>query len=125
VTALVVGGGSLVPGSGAATTAGPFAVGVDKWLHAAGYAALTAATWYGLVDAGDGHGRRRRTGVTVAVALAVAVTLGVVVELAQTAVPGRAFDPLDLAANAVGATVAAVLCATLARRVRFRPWGEG
>ncbi len=111
-------GGSLVPGGGAVPAGDPLAVGADKWLHAAGYAVLTATVAYALVGA---DGDRHRTVTVALVALAVAVALGAVVELAQTAVPGRGFDRADLLANAVGAATAAVLWTAVTRRVRFRP----
>ncbi len=109
--------GSLFPGGESVPVSGPLAVGADKWLHAAGYAALAAAVAYTLADAGDGHHDRQLAG---AVALVVAVALGVAVELAQTTAPGRVFDFTDILANVAGAALAAAAWVVCARWVRFR-----
>lgn len=89
------------PPTSAAPTAGPLGVvGVDKWLHAAGYGLV------GFLAARALGGRTRRT---VALAVLTVTAFGAGVELAQAFVPSRTFDLLDAAANAVGA-VAGVLC---------------
>lgn len=87
------------------STGGPtvlFGVGVDKWLHAAGYAGLAAAVGYTQLDE-SGLNRRTLFGVFL---LVVAYGLGI--ELVQAPLPARAFDLADAAANAVGAVLGTV-----------------
>jgi VanZ family protein len=104
---------ALLPGGpGGPPTAGPLGlVGVDKWLHAVGYAAFAAV----LVPA-LGPGRPARRAVPLAVVAATA--LGVGLELAQLPVPGRHTSAGDAAANAVGAALGAVVAAVVARARR-------
>lgn len=75
-------------------------VGLDKWCHVLGYAAVAAT----LAHALEGPDRRPRT--VLLGAFAGAALLGVAVEAAQLAVPGRHPSPGDAAANALGAAVA-------------------
>jgi hypothetical protein len=100
--------GSLVPApsTGDASLAGPFGVGADKWVHAAGYAVvagLAAATR-------DRHGVTAsprpvlRFAAVIAVVAAVAA-FGAGVEVAQSFVPGRTTSGADAVANTVGAAV--------------------
>jgi VanZ family protein len=94
VLAVVVLVASLVPG-GERTLASPFGVfGADKWLHAAGYAAIAGAATYA-----DGR---------VTVGALGAFAYGVLVELLQAGVPSRTASALDAVANGVGATIGAV-----------------
>ena len=83
---------SLVPGGGGGgAVAG---IGVDKLLHAGGYAVLAAAALAAC----------RRVDARSALAVFLLVTaLGGAVELLQAPVPGRSASVLDLAADAVGA----------------------
>ncbi|MBZ9558433.1 MULTISPECIES: VanZ family protein [unclassified Modicisalibacter] len=75
----------------------------DKFNHLAAYAALSGAL--GLA------------GWRLAVAAGVAVVYGVVIELAQLGVPGRAGgDPLDILANTLGALLAGGLLLAWRRR---------
>jgi VanZ family protein len=83
------------PASLALPASGAFEPGVDKLLHASGYAVLAgfAAAWRG-----------KRGVVLVGVVLAVAA-LGLGVEVLQTAVPGRTGTVGDAVANLAGAVV--------------------
>lgn len=96
--------GSLIPfpapDAGGVVLAGPFGVGADKWVHAAGYAVvagLAAAT----------RGPRRGLLALVAV-IAVVAAVGVGVEVVQSVVPGRTTSTADAVANTVGAAVGVV-----------------
>ncbi|MFC7167491.1 VanZ family protein [Halospeciosus flavus] len=71
-------------------------VGLDKWLHAVGYAGLSF-----LVAAA--FGRRGWRSLTAVVALVV--VFGGAIELVQGALPWRSASVLDLLADAVGALV--------------------
>lgn len=82
----------------------------DKIAHVGMYAALAGSLY--LVTAGLGWPRRRRA----VLAFGAAIAIGLVVETLQTWVPRRAFDPLDLAANVVGA-VAITLWPRIAKRL--------
>lgn len=84
---------------GGSTLAGPFGVGADKYVHAAGYCLLAVLV--------AGAIRRRRRTLVVTFALVVAYGAGV--ELLQNPVPGRSTDPADALANAVGAGAGVVL----------------
>lgn len=108
---------SVTRPAGVGGALGPFGVlGIDKYLHALAYAALAGTLAYALADAPVER-------VAVVVFLA-AVGFGLGVELVQSALPYRTFSLRDAAANAVGATLAAVLWRTFSRRVRFRPVGR-
>jgi VanZ family protein len=92
---------------------GPLGIfGLDKWLHALGYAALggsLAVALKGDVDRG-------------VVAAAVAATLyGVGIEFAQAPLAERYFSFGDMAANALGAVLGSLVVA-LALRVLARRW---
>ncbi|WP_327053154.1 VanZ family protein [Halomicrococcus gelatinilyticus] len=100
LVAVAIGVASVVSAPGGVGAAGPLGAGVDKWFHAAGYAALALA----LAAALDGRRPRR----TTALAAILAVTYGAAIELVQGPLATRTCDPLDLAANAVGAVVAAL-----------------
>lgn len=105
-SAIAVASVVTTPGTGVGAVGPLGVVGADKWFHAVGYAALTLA----LAGALDGRrppdGRRPRR--TAAVATAGAVAYGAAIELVQGPLPTRACDPLDLAANALGAALAAL-----------------
>jgi len=93
--------GSVVdaPGSGLSSL-GPFGVvGLDKWLHALGYAALAAALATALAT-----GRSALAAAALAAVLAVAYGVGI--EFVQASIPERSFSVGDMAADAVGAVVA-------------------
>ncbi|WP_240137617.1 VanZ family protein [Salinigranum salinum] len=110
--------GSLVPAP--ATTAdvavaGPFGVGADKWLHAAGYAVVA-----GLAAASRDWRRRALALVVVVVAVA---TFGAGIEVAQSVVPGRTASSADAVANTVGAVVGVAGWALVAHRRRRRRRG--
>lgn len=74
-------------------------LGLDKWVHAAGYAVLTALLAWG---------RDVREAGPVAVVAVVVIAFGVGVELLQELVPSRGAEAADVAANAGGAVAAAV-----------------
>ncbi|WP_255150839.1 VanZ family protein [Halorarius halobius] len=78
-------------------------VGFDKWLHAAGYAALAASLGYARLPAGG----RLSTRALVGVAL-VSLAFGVGVELVQGPLPYRSLSAADAAADAVGAVAGAL-----------------
>lgn len=74
---------------------------VDKLVHGALFLVLAALLARSLAGSGV-----RRPGV---VAIAAAVSYGVLLELVQGAVPGRSPQALDAVADAVGATIGAIL----------------
>jgi VanZ family protein len=88
-------------GGGPEVAVGP--VGADKFVHAAGYAVLTAA----LLVAGRPFEGRQRTGAALAVVLATAFGAGL--EVVQATLPARTFSVGDAAANALGALATALL----------------
>jgi VanZ family protein len=93
---------AVVPLSGSGS-AGLLAVpGIDKLLHALGYAVLAAA----LAAALDSP--RRRSTTVLAAAFAVAAGYGGLLELVQLAVPTRHASALDLLADAAGAVVGVI-----------------
>ena len=78
--------------------------GVDKNLHAALYAGLTA-----LVVRALAGGWRRHVSLSVAlVSIVIATAYGVTDEFHQSLVPLRKADAMDVVADAIGATAAAV-----------------
>jgi len=82
---------------------GPFGLfGLDKWLHALGYAALAGAVAVALAA----HDRFRTQFVRI-VALAILLTVGygVGIEFVQATIPERSFSVGDIAADIVGAGV--------------------
>jgi VanZ family protein len=92
--ALVVLYTSVTPATGGLPATGPFGVlGLDKWLHAMSY------TVFALLLAYAALARSRRT---LLVVVAVTVLYGGGMEILQSFVSYRAFDPLDALANAVG-----------------------
>ena len=83
-----------LPGGGDASPVVP--LGVDTWLHAAGYAALS-------VSMARAHAAgRRSTLLSVVLAALTATVFGVGIEILQTAVPTRGFELHDIGANAAG-----------------------
>jgi VanZ family protein len=99
---------SLVPAGVASVgdSAPPAPVGVDKVAHAAGYGLLAGVLVVALAARARARGRDRPAR-TAALAWALATALGAGVELLQTTRPTRTGDPLDAAANAVGAVLVA------------------
>jgi VanZ family protein len=93
---------SLVdPPSGGVPAMGPFGlVGLDKWLHLGAYAGLAALFGYATLA-------RDRQALAVAVLLAAAYGVGV--ELLQAPLAARTADPVDAAANALGAVLGAAV----------------
>lgn len=104
--ALVVLAASVVPAGGPPTTGPLGAVGRDLWLHAFGWAGLTAA-----FIVADGSPR------AVLRAAAAALAVGAAVELLQDPLPWRTASLTDLAADVVGVAALAVGWVLL---VRFR-----
>ena len=100
--------GSLVPvpATGDVSLAGPFGVGADKWIHAAGYAVVAglAAATRERRDVSASPRRVLRLVAVVAVVAAVAA-FGAGVEVAQSFVPGRTASGADAVANTAGAAV--------------------
>lgn len=117
VVALVAGGillASVTRPTAVRRVTGPFGVlGIDKYLHFLGYAALALVLAYALAG-------RETERVAVTVFLAV-VSFGLFVELLQLPIAYRTFSLADAVANAAGATAVAVGWRPLRRRVRFRP----
>ncbi|MFC4550162.1 MULTISPECIES: VanZ family protein [Halorussus] len=112
--------GSVLDSPGASLSpTGPLGlVGLDKWLHALGYAALGAA----LAVALRGDADR-----AILLAVVVSVGYGVGIEFVQAAIPARHFSVADMAADTVGAAVGAGATAGLLRlleRVRRRAAAE-
>jgi len=103
---------SVVPTGGAGQTVGPLGIGVDKYLHALGYAGLALVIAYAMAESGP-----RRAAL---VALAAAVLCGIAVEVVQLPLPYRRFSGRDMLANATGATLAASLWGAIAGRITFR-----
>jgi len=94
--------GSVIDASGSGLASlGPFgAFGLDKWLHGLGYAALAAALATALAT-----GRSALVAALLAAVLAVAYGIGI--EFVQATIPARSFSVGDIAADAVGAALAA------------------
>lgn len=87
------------PPSGGASGLGPLGVvGVDKYYHAAAYAALASTVAWA---------RGRSTLRALVLAVLVATGYGFGIELVQSTLPARSFDLVDALANAVGATLGA------------------
>jgi VanZ family protein len=82
------------PGAGGSATL-LLGVALDKWLHAAAYAALAATLAYAALAAGR----------TLLVVAAVVAAYGLGIEGVQATLPYRTFSVADAAANAVGALV--------------------
>jgi VanZ family protein len=77
----------------------PLGLPLDKWVHAGTYAVLAGL----LCRATDARAVR-----VVLLAALLAATYGAAVEVVQATLPARSFEVGDLAANAVGATLAGV-----------------
>jgi len=91
--------GSLVPVPGERAVLPVVPLGIDAWVHLAGYAALAATLSRAFVAGGH------RMPTAVAHAAVAAVSFGVAVELLQTAVPTRGFAWGDVEANAIGSAL--------------------
>ncbi|WP_411965370.1 VanZ family protein [Haloferax sp. YSMS24] len=100
--ALAVFVASVVPTPpGGLTPTGPFGVvGLDKWVHAVGYAVLG----FGCASALQARQARE-----MGIAVAAAGLFGATIELVQALVPYRSFSLLDMGANVLGAFVGVVL----------------
>lgn len=97
-------------GAGLSRT-GPFgALGLDKWLHAAGYAAFAVLSAYAFVP------RWRGTRRGLIATLLLAGGYGLAMEVVQGPLAYRSFDPADAVANVFGALVV-VLAVGLGSRV--------
>lgn len=113
--ALAILGASLVPGSASGAAGGAVGpVGVDKLLHAGGYAVLAFATLFAL------QARSLRTALLVVL---LVTAFGGAVELLQSPVPGRHLSALDLVADAVGAALGALGWSLFGRDVSTPPDG--
>jgi VanZ family protein len=91
----------------------------DALLHAIAYAVLAALVHGVLAPARLGALR------TAVLAAAIAGAYGATDEWHQSFVPGRSADPLDLAADLVGAAAGAALAAALAWRAARHLAGQG
>jgi VanZ family protein len=78
----------------------------DKWAHTLAYFALGVT----VMRAVAGGLSRRVTPRTALIAIAIAALYGVTDEVHQAFVPGRTPDVTDLAADIVGALLAAAIC---------------
>ncbi|MFB6117166.1 VanZ family protein [Halosegnis sp.] len=76
-------------------------IGLDAWLHAAGYATLAAT----LARARLGD---QPTGRALVVVIAAATGYGLTIELLQVPLATRIFALSDIVANAIGATLGTV-----------------
>ncbi|PSP97437.1 antibiotic resistance protein VanZ [Halobacteriales archaeon QS_4_70_19] len=98
----------------------------DKLLHAGSYATLAAALAVGLATPGSGFGQgddgRLRSGRVVALAVLGAAAYGLALEGVQYPLPYRTFDPLDAAANTVGAALGAAAWLAAAPVRRWVGW---
>jgi hypothetical protein len=104
------------PGNAGAGTAtgslGPLGlVGVDKWVHAVGYAALALVGTFALALRVDTTRPWPLLGVVTVVA-----AFGAGIEVVQATLPARSFDVADMAANATGALFAVAAWSLVARR---------
>ncbi len=119
VTATVV-LASLVPLPGGGPDRFLLGVGLDKWVHGVGYAAVSATFARARTSGGTGAARPKATDSTVPtgsgprwrVALAavlVGTAVGGGVELLQTALATRTASFADAAANGVGAACGALV----------------
>jgi hypothetical protein len=82
-------------------------VGVDLWLHAAGYGLLAGTLCRALAGDEPGTAAAERTRRVAVVAVVLAVGYGGGTELLQTAVPGRTASVVDWAADGLGAAAVA------------------
>ncbi|ELZ94776.1 VanZ like family protein [Haloferax mucosum ATCC BAA-1512] len=87
-------------------------VGLDKWLHALGYAGFA----FGLAFAVRGGDRHE-----IWVAIAGASVYGIGIEVVQAGLPYRAFSVADMGANVLGAVVGGLLWFGVTRAERR--WG--
>jgi VanZ family protein len=94
---------ALIFGLSSVSQTPAFVGGVDKYLHAALYAGLSALIVRAL--AGGWH-RRLTVGIVVA-AIMMAAAYGVSDEFHQSFVPMRSVETMDVLADTVGAAVAA------------------
>lgn len=98
VVAVALAVAAVVPtGDGLART-GPLGLGLDLWLHAAGYLCLQSALLYAVT--GD------RVPVGAPPTPLLTVGYGVLLEGVQLLVPHRGFSVADMVANAAGVLVA-------------------
>ncbi|SEO41648.1 VanZ like family protein [Halorientalis persicus] len=100
--AVIVLGASVVePPAGGLTPTGPLGlVGVDKWVHAVGYATLAVLLAYAL---------RATTTRRLVVVAALAIAYGAGIEVVQSFLPFRAFSLADALANAVGVSLVVIV----------------
>lgn len=109
---------SVVETGTTATPPGPLGlVGVDKWTHALGYAALAAMLAYASVGQNHHEGR-------VALVALLAVAFGIGVELVQWPIPYRTASAADVLADTVGVGLLALCWWWLGRFARFVPTAE-
>lgn len=113
---LIAGGillASVIRPDGVRDALGPLGiVGLDKWLHALAYAALSITLAYAFAE---------WDATTAAIAVFVlAMAFGLGIELVQAAVPYRDFSWLDLLANGIGAAVVAVAYRAVDAHLCFR-----
>ncbi|AZH24890.1 VanZ family protein [Haloplanus aerogenes] len=101
------------PGTGRLVT-GPFGVlPLSTWLHAIGYAGLALVLAYALQSS------PRPNWQLLCLVFGFATAYGVGMELIQSTLAYRTFDPADILVNAVAAALTVVGWTLLVRRVRF------
>ena len=104
---------SVVRADGVSGALGPFGVvGLDKWLHALGYALLALALAYALAE--------RPTGRVAATVFVGVIGFGFGVELLQATIPYRDFSWIDTVANGVGSAIGATTWSILRGQVTTR-----
>jgi VanZ family protein len=81
-----------------------FVSGIDKYLHATLYAGLGAVVAHALT----GGFRRRLTLGIVAATIAIGAAYGISDEFHQSFVPMRSVEAMDVVADTVGASIAAI-----------------
>jgi len=90
---------------------------VDKLVHGGVYAVLGALCWYGA----RGTLPRVRGPIHQVMAAGLIATLyGISDEMHQSFTPGRSPDAFDVIADAVGATLGALVCVAIVARRRTR-----
>lgn len=115
VAAGILGASVIDPPSAGKPPLGPFGlVRTDKWLHFLAYAGLGATVAYALAGLFD-------RSIVVLLAFLVAAGYGLGIEIGQTGVVTRSFDPSDALANAFGAGVAALGWGLLRLRIALVP----
>jgi VanZ family protein len=103
------------PSGAALSRTGPFgALGLDKWLHAVGYAAFAVLVAYAFLP------RWRGTHRGLIATLLLAGGYGLAMEVVQGPLAYRSFDPADAVANVLGALVVVLAVGLVSRVLEWR-----